>query len=478
MSTGPQGPASGHGDPLMGLGRSDASVVQRQWRIDIDDGPLARLVAIGRTEDVAVSPDGRRLALPGFFTDVVVLVDFELDRERTVVRLTRVTTLRNAQLAQPHGVAFLDAATLLVANREGALVALHLPADGSPDVVDVESRVVADRTTAVPVWGPGSVVVRSAGGDLFELIACNNHAHQVVRYVVDRRHDLAVVDQEVLIGSGLQIPDGLAISPSGEWLALSNHETHEVFVYRYGPELRADAPPAGVLSGANFPHGMQFVGDHRLLVNDAGLPFVYAFAAGDGDWSGTRSPVNIARVMDDETFNAGRYNPREGGPKGMALLRGGGPVVLTSERQQLAWFTPADLLGSGAVDAVGTNPATPAHDPSAALARVAVLRLAVRGDEQAHELERLSGRVESLTAHASALAADRDAAAARADALDEEVVRLRTDVAVAQRERAEALGAAETSSRELALVRASRSWRITAPLRRAGDAVRAVLRGR
>lgn len=42
--------------------------------------------------------------------------------------------------------------------------------------------------------------------------------------------------------------------------------------------------------------------------------------------------------MDDETFQKGRYNPQEGGPKGLDLHRQSGVLVTTCEHQTLAFF--------------------------------------------------------------------------------------------------------------------------------------------
>ena len=72
-----------------------------------------------------------------------------------------------------------------------------------------------------------------------------------------------------------------------------------------------------MLHGPNFPHGVRFTSDGRhVLVADAGLPYVYTYAATDGDWRGTRQPLRTTRVMDDDEFLAGKYNPQEGARRG------------------------------------------------------------------------------------------------------------------------------------------------------------------
>jgi hypothetical protein len=49
--------------------------------------------------------------------------------------------------------------------------------------------------------------------------------------------------------------------------------------------------------------------------------------------------------MDGATFRRGRYNPFEGGPKGLDIDAGGNVLVVTSEFQPLAFFGLSTMLG-------------------------------------------------------------------------------------------------------------------------------------
>jgi hypothetical protein len=69
------------------------------------------------------------------------------------------------------------------------------------------------------------------------------------------------------------------------------------------------------------------------------------YAAGPDGWRGVRDPVGRVRIMDDATFERGRQNPEEGGPKGIDLDRTSRVLVITSECQPLAFFGVAQLLG-------------------------------------------------------------------------------------------------------------------------------------
>ena len=253
--------------------------------------------------------------------------------------------LRAPDLARPHGVIWLDDTTLVVANRESELLLIDVTAPSDHRAAVIGTRVLVDGTSPVPVHSPGSVAARWITGDLVEMVVCNNYAHDVTRYIVDRSDDWKVVDADRLLAASLEIPDGVAISASGEWIAISNHNHNNVHLYRYDEHLGPDTQPDGVLTGPNYPHGLAFAADDRcLLLADAGLPYVHAYEALDGDWSGRRAPVATTRVMDDDSFNGARYNPQEGGPKGLEITTDD-VVIVTSERQPLGFFPLAHIVG-------------------------------------------------------------------------------------------------------------------------------------
>jgi hypothetical protein len=209
--------------------------------------------------------------------------------------------------------------------------------------------------------------------DLLEVMVCNNYAHDVTRHVLDRSRGWEVVDGEVLLRRGLSVPDGIAVERRGAWLAVSNHLKNQVYLYRYDEDLGPDSEPVGILTGPNFAHGLAFTPDGRhLIVADAGLPYLLGYTADDGDWSGERSPSKITRIMDDDTFNRGRYNPQEGGPKGLAVTASA--VIVTSEFQT-ACFGLDDIVDlSGAGFAAEAAPASGATDGPDRWSRVARAR--------------------------------------------------------------------------------------------------------
>ena len=451
------------------------------------------VAALYRTEDIAVAPDGRRVVIPGFFSDVLLLADLDVAGERGNHRLevSSASIVQCEQLRFPHGAGFVDDRTVLVANRGAELLAIDVPPRGAgPTAVFRTGRVVVGEHDRVPVRAPSSLAIRTADG-LGEVLVCNNGSHEVTRYLLDLDDDLRVVDREVLIGEGLHTPDGVAFSRSGRWLAVSNHTTHEVFLYSYEPAAAIPARRVGTLRGPNYPHGVRFADDDRAVVlNDAGLPFLYVYAAPDGDWSGVRDPARTVRVMDDETFNAGRYNPQEGGPKGLVVLDEQRAVVVTSTYQHLACLSLDDLLdgssthSTGSTDAPAGRASSNGSDPVLAdLVRRSLRRVQDAEEALVAEQRRSAALAQDLTDlehRSAALDAERAreletvAGAVRAEI---EAVRVELDtmverIASANAELVDARSGREAAEARLAALEQSTCWRITRPVRAVLDRLR------
>ena len=301
------------------------------------DGVRARLAALGRTEDVRLSPSGRRLAIACYAVDRIAVADVVLSASE--LRISRLELLSSSPLGEPHGLDFLDDETVVVAGRRGGLGVFRLPAaDGPAEAWDATPVLVVDALNRLDA--PGSVVARRVAADTHELLVCVNWAHEV------RRHALAggrLSPGEIAARRWLDVPDGVAVSGDGAWTAVSNHNTHSVFVYETSA-LGEAAEPVGVLRGATYPHGLRFAaGDRRLLVADAGAPYVHVFAADEG-WRGVGYPAASIRVMDDETFHRGRHNPQEGGPKGIDVDPRSMVLLVTAESTPLACFDVARIV--------------------------------------------------------------------------------------------------------------------------------------
>ena len=308
----------------------------------------AAVLSAGRTEDLKFSPSNRLLAIAAFDRNscLVLRVNIEASADGIVVTATDLAEVRSKALRDPHGLDFIDDQTLVVASRGGGLSILQLP-DG-----EFSGRVCP----AEPLWqfpggrfrwmrSPGSVAVHHEGDGLVSLLTCNNYSHRVTRHLVDRTPDYRLVQKEVFLRRGLIIPDGIALSHDGRWIAVSSHGTHDVKLYSASDPLSPETEPAGTLTGAGYPHGLQFSADDAyLLVADAGSQVVNVYARGP-NWGGERGPMHSVEVIDDEAFARGRRNIEEGGPKGLALDQAGVLVAVTCEEQPLALYGLRAMTG-------------------------------------------------------------------------------------------------------------------------------------
>ena len=84
---------------------------------------------MGRTEDVAFSPSGRRLAIAEFGADRIVLltIDITASGPSRKVELTDWMAITSSSFREPHGVSFLDEETLVIANRAGGVSLTKVP---------------------------------------------------------------------------------------------------------------------------------------------------------------------------------------------------------------------------------------------------------------------------------------------------------------------------------------------------------------
>jgi len=389
--------------------------------------------ALARTEDLRFSPSGRRLAVAGFSLDAIAVIDVTLDG--LDVALGSVRTITAPSLRSPHGIDFLGEDVVVVANRRSGLTIV--------DLVDRAERPLRGDLSGLAA--PGSVATAPMAGGAWELLVCENDAHRVTRLMLLPNDDggFEVGDRAVLLARHLDIPDGVAVSADRRWIAVSNHNHHVVMLYEYSPSLGVHSDPIGVARGVLYPHGLRFVDDgRRLVVADAGAPFVHVFERSDDDWTGAHHPVCSPSIMDPDTFARGRFNPQEGGPKGVDVDADGRVLVVTSESQPLSFFDLTRLSEAPAAEA-GRSYEISLFEESAQRARS--LRHA---DGRAHTAEELLGAAE-----ARADAAERDRATLERQASE---LRAARDDAVRQAEEATARASVEATS--AAAARTEADW--------------------
>lgn len=296
------------------------------------------LATLGRTEDVRLSPDGSRLAFACYARNHVAVARVELARDAGGARvLVEDIAFHGSPLTkEPHGLDFLEDDLLVVANRGGPVELLRLPADGG--------SASSLGSVACELGAAGSVVaVPSASGE-HEVLVVHNWASAVTRY---RLAEGSLVGGEVVARRWLDLPDGVAASADGRWLAVSNHNSHDVLVFETAA-LGPDADPVAVLRGVAYPHGLRFTsGDRLLVVADAGAPYVDVFSRPGPSWSGVAYSTVSLRALDDEAFSRGHHSPQEGGPKGLEIDPRTGVLLVTAEESPLAAFDLELALETG-----------------------------------------------------------------------------------------------------------------------------------
>ena len=307
----------------------------------------AALAGLGRTEDLRFSPDNRLLAIAGFTKSrlLILRVDIGHGPGGPRLQLDDFMEITSDGLGNVHGLDFIDDRTLAIANRDGRVSILRLPEGelaGRRCHVRQLRRVKGGYSRLLST--PGSIATRREPNGRVSLFVCNNYSHRVTRHIVDPRWRYLARKNHVILQKGLDIPDGIALSNDGRWIAVSSHGTHDVKLYSAADSLGPDTEPTGVLRNANYPHGLRFTADDRhVVVADAGSPMLHVYDRGAG-WSGSRDPSRSVAVLDDETYRRGRGNIEEGGPKGLDIDRSNTIAAVTCEEQILAFFALSSVL--------------------------------------------------------------------------------------------------------------------------------------
>jgi DNA-binding beta-propeller fold protein YncE len=319
----------------------------QQLEFKASNAVRSALAGTGRTEDIRFSPDNRRLVIAGYGLNRLLILQIGIEPTSTDPRVVAddFMELTSDGITDAHGIDFIDDRTLAVANRDGLVSILEVPSGGlggRHDHVEPIREIAGGMFCRLR--SPGSIAIGREPGGRVSLLVCNNYTHRVTRHVVDPAAGFRVCKNGVLMERSLNIPDGIAVSHDGKWIAVSNHGTEEVKLFDAAAPLGPYTEPAGTLTGVGYPHGLRFTPDDRyLLVADAGAPAVHVCERGAG-WAGSRSPLTSAIVLDGETFRRGRANPEEGGPKGIDIDRSGRVVAVTCEEQTLAFFSLAAVI--------------------------------------------------------------------------------------------------------------------------------------
>ena len=150
---------------------------------------------------------------------------------------------------------------------------------------------------------------------------------------------------EILLGKWLDIPDSICVSKNRRWIAVSNHNSHSIFLYENNPTVDAARRPDGILR-SYYPHGVRFTADGQFIFGaSAGSPFVNIYEMGAGACRGVRNPILSFRVLNADDFTRGQDGRRaDGGAKGIDIDNATNVLVTTCEIRPLAFFDLAPVL--------------------------------------------------------------------------------------------------------------------------------------
>ena len=285
--------------------------------LDMGPGVAEALARVGRCEDLAISPSGTRLAIVGFHSRLCLVLALDGTEGSDTIAIPDFVEIVSPAVTQPHGVDWLDDASLVVANRDGAVAILDVPCELGGRHLQLDARsIVRGKGFSRLAW-PGSVAVLRGPANEPSLLVCNNYIDRVSQHFLDPA-TLQETRSRTVFARGTHVPDGIAISPDGAHIAISCHGGQKVVLYATGRMGRLAAPKA-ILMGAFSPHGLRFTPDgEHLLVADAGSPYVHVYPRGNG-WDNRREPAHSVQVVDGATYIRGRTQPDEGGPKGIDI---------------------------------------------------------------------------------------------------------------------------------------------------------------
>lgn len=298
---------------------------------------------IGRTEDIKLSPDNKRLAVVDFLASKLFIFSIRIDRTYATpkISLSDYVEISSDSLLYPHGITFLDNDHIVVCNRSADVNVFRIP----PTEDECHEYTLAPLQSIngkgflwAKVKTPGSVDGYKIDENCYRILVCNNHWHFVTSHIVKIGNTIRIKNNGVLIENALKIPDGISISNDKAWIAISNHVSGEVLVYENTVELNSDTPPVAVLRGTVCPHGVRFSPDgKRIFSADAASRYLHVFESKSGEWRGVQEPGRSIRLLDDDAFLSGRTAAGEGGLKAVDIDRSGA-VLITSRKYDVIAF--------------------------------------------------------------------------------------------------------------------------------------------
>ena len=204
--------------------------------LDIPDSIKIVLNKLGRTEDLSFSPDHRKLALVGYLFNRILILDikFSEKKDKRQFVISNYLEICSSSFNNPHGVAWINNKTIVVANRLGGAFLLALPNKSKSK--DQKRVWLTPFRTLPPLTAEHTsadcVTAHAIGKGFYEILLCSNNGHYISSHLIDTRQDFHVERSCILLKRRINVPDGVALSDNKAWIAISNHDNHTVFIYK------------------------------------------------------------------------------------------------------------------------------------------------------------------------------------------------------------------------------------------------------
>lgn len=129
-------------------------------------------------------------------------------------------------------------------------------------------------------------------------MACNNYLHNIVAFDFEIRDNIKVKNKGVIIKKGLNVADGISASDVAEWIAVSNHYTGTISIYRNSVLLNRFTLAVGTLTCIAYPHGLRLSHDGtKLFSTDARSQYLYVYESKDGGWTGEGASLKSLMLL-------------------------------------------------------------------------------------------------------------------------------------------------------------------------------------
>jgi len=213
---------------------------------------LAALHDMGRTEDLHVSPNGKRLAIVGFAKDRLLVLDIQVRKsgKERVVQASDYLQISSPHLNMPHGLFWVDDNRIITASREGDISLFEVPKH-RPDSRQVVLEPVAEITGMdfPALCTPGSVSVFPSRKAVSEVLICNNYVHKISQHQLHLGKQPFFDGHKVLLEGQFDVPDGITHGGSGKLFAVSDHNKRDVKIFGAADSLKRKSKPKATLRG-------------------------------------------------------------------------------------------------------------------------------------------------------------------------------------------------------------------------------------